>query len=240
MPVTSWTTRGQSHPHAAQPRRWPSSMAESSPTLPTSMMSASCSLDASSARRRPSGPNLPRTMPSTGTVLAARPKVASPIGKARSGTSATGQTRQVEGGSATMGYGYRKFIVHDDGTLDRMRNNVFDRLLRDPQHHSMPAMARRRVRVADIVVQLENRRPICVVRRVYFVVSFDEEGRLDTKRFLQQQWALAESALDPVLAGPNHGDRILDAASRFIAQGGRWRPQADLAQRIDDAALGRR
>jgi len=58
-----------------------------------------------------------------------------------------------------MGYSCRKFIVHDDGTLDRMRNNVFDRLLRDPQHHSMPAMAGRRVRVADIVVQLENRRP---------------------------------------------------------------------------------
>ena len=66
-----------------------------------------------------------------------------------------------------MGYGYRKFIVHDDGTLDRMRNNVFDRLLRDPQHHSMPVMAGKRVRVADIVVQLENRRPVCVVRRVY-------------------------------------------------------------------------
>ena len=120
-----------------------------------------------------------------------------------------------------MGYGYRKFIVHDDGTLDRMRNNVFDRLLRDPQHHSMPAMAGKRVRVADIVVQLENRRPVCVVRRVYFVVSFDEEGRLDTKRFLQQQWALVESALGPDLAEPNQGDRILDAASRFIAQGGR-------------------
>jgi hypothetical protein len=139
-----------------------------------------------------------------------------------------------------MGYGYRKFIVHDDGTLDRMRNNVFDRLLRDPQHHSMPAMAGKRVRMADIVVQLENRRPVCVVRRVYFVVSFDGEGRLDTKRFLQQQWALVESALDPVLAEPTHGDRILDAASRFIAQGGRWRPQAGLAQRIDGAALGRR
>ena len=95
-------------------------------------------------------------------------------------------------------------------------------------------------RVADIVVQFENRRPVCVVRRVYFVVSFDEEGRLDTRRFLQQQWALVESALGPVLAEPNQGDRILDAASRSIAQGGRWRPKADLAQLIDEAVLGRR
>jgi hypothetical protein len=63
---------------------------------------------------------------------------------------------------------------------------------------------------------------------------------LDTKRFLQQQWALVESAPDPVLAEPNHGDRILDTTSRLIAQGGRWRPKADLAQLIDEAALGRR
>ena len=137
-----------------------------------------------------------------------------------------------------MGFGYRKFIVHDDGTLVKLRNTIFDRLLRDPQHHSMPAMAGKRLRVADIVVQLENRRPICVVRRAYFVVSFDEEGRLDTERFLQQQWALAESVLSPALAVPNDDDRIFDAASRFIAQGGRWQPQTDLAQRIDDAALG--
>jgi hypothetical protein len=155
-----------------------------------SMMSASCSRDASSAGRVPSGPNLHRTMPSTGTVPSARPKVASPIGKARSGSSATGQARQAEGGRGTMGYGHRNFIVHDDGTLDRMRNNVFDQLLRDPQHHSMPAMAGKRVRMADIVVQLENRKPVCVVRRVYFVVSFDDEGRLDTKRFLHSNGRL--------------------------------------------------
>jgi hypothetical protein len=138
-----------------------------------------------------------------------------------------------------MGFGYRKFIVHDDGTLVKLRNAIFDRLLRDPQHHYMPAMAGKRVRVAGITVQMEDRRPVRVVRRVYFVVSFDDGGRLDAKRFLQQQWALAESALDPVLAVPNEDDRILGAASRFLAQGGRWQPQADLAQRIDDAALGR-
>jgi hypothetical protein len=138
-----------------------------------------------------------------------------------------------------MGFAYRKFIVDDDGTLTKLRNTIFDRLLRDPQHHSMPALAGKRVRMADIIVQLADRRPIRVVRRVYFVVSFDEAGRLDTTRFVKQQWALVESALDPVLAVPNDDDRVLDAASRFIAQGGRWHPQAVLAQRIDDAALGR-
>jgi len=92
--------------------------------------------------------------------------------------------------------------------------------------------------MAEILVQLADRRPVQVARRVYFIVSFDEAGRLDTTRFREQQWALAESALDRVFTVPGDDDRVLDAASRFIAQGGRWRPSSELAQHIDDVALG--
>lgn len=137
-----------------------------------------------------------------------------------------------------MGISCRRFIVGDNGKLVRLRNTIFERLLRDPQHHTMPALAGQRVRMAEILVQLAERRPIRVVRRVYYVVSFDEAGRLDTTRFQQQQWALAESALARVFDVPGDNDHVLDAASRFIAQGGRWRPSNDLAQRIDDAAPG--
>ena len=73
---------------------------------------------------------------------------------------------------------------------------------------------------------------------MYFVVSFDEAGRLDTTRFREQQWALAGSALDRVFTVPSDDDRVLDAASRFIAQGGRWRPSSELVRYIDDTALG--
>jgi hypothetical protein len=134
--------------------------------------------------------------------------------------------------------GCRRFIVDDEGRLVRLRNTIFERLLRDPQHHTMPALAGQRVRVAEILVQLADRRPIQVVRRVHFVVGFDEAGRLNTTRFQNQQWALAESALDRVFAVPSDDDRVLDAASRFIAKGGRWRPSNKLAQHIDDTALG--
>jgi len=58
------------------------------------------------------------------------------------------------------------------------------------------------------------------------------------ERFKRQQWALAESALDHAFATPSDDDSILDAASRFIAQGGKWRPQAALAQQLDDSAIG--
>ena len=74
-----------------------------------------------------------------------------------------------------MGIGCRKFIVDDGGKLVRLKNTLFERLLRD---------------------------------RVFTV--------------------------------PGDDDRVLDAASTFVAQGGQWRPSHDLAQRIDDMALGRR
>ena len=138
-----------------------------------------------------------------------------------------------------MGISCRRFIVDEEGKLVRLRSTNFERLLRDPRHYTMPALAGQRVRMAEILVQLAERRPIRVVRRVYYVVSFDEAGRLDTTRFQEQQWALAESALDRVFAVPSGDDRVLDVASRFIAQGGQWRPSNDLAQRIDDAALGK-
>ena len=139
-----------------------------------------------------------------------------------------------------MGFSCRMFIVHDDGTLVRLKSNIFDRLMRDPQHHSMPDMADKRVRMANILVELVNRRPIRVVRQTYFVAGFDQAGRLDAARFERQQLALVESALYPVFSTSNDDDRILDATSRFVAQGGLWRPPAELAQRIDDAALGRK
>ena len=118
-----------------------------------------------------------------------------------------------------MGIGCRKFIVDDEGKLVRLKNTLFERLLRDPQHHTMPAFAGQRVRMVEILVQLDERRSIRVVRRVYYVVCFDEAGRLDTTRFQEQQWALAESVMDRVFTVPGDDDRVLDAASSFRCPG---------------------
>ena len=53
-----------------------------------------------------------------------------------------------------MGISCRRFIVDDEGRLVRLRNTIFERLLRDPQHHTMPVLAGQRVRMAEILVQL--------------------------------------------------------------------------------------
>jgi hypothetical protein len=45
--------------------------------------------------------------------------------------------------------------------------------------------------------------------------------------------------LAPVLAGSDTNGTVVDAASRFVAQGGTWAPSGDLARAIDSAAMGR-
>jgi len=80
--------------------------------------------------------------------------------------------------------------------------------------------------------------PLRSVRRVYFVLTFDPQGRVDTDRMHRQQRALAGLAIDAVFTQARRPREVLDAADRFVAQGGRWQPTYALAQRIDAAALG--
>jgi hypothetical protein len=137
-----------------------------------------------------------------------------------------------------MGLSCRRYLVDLDERVLRMKNTTFDGLLRDPDLHRMPALAGQRVRLAELLVEVSGRTVLHIVRRVYLVLTFDPLGRLDTDRFQRQQFALAGVAIDGVLAQERPPGEVLDAADRFVAQGGRWQPTHALAQRIDAVALG--
>lgn len=133
----------------------------------------------------------------------------------------------------------RRFLIADDGTLCRLANARFDRMLRDPASHRLPDFAGQRVRMPDVVVEVVDRVPARVVRSTFAILTIDDVGRIDASKFVRQQFALAETALAPVLAVSDSHDRVVDASSRFVAQGGSWAPSHALARAIEDAALGR-
>jgi hypothetical protein len=139
-----------------------------------------------------------------------------------------------------MGYSYKRYLVASDDTIYRMASAAFDRLLRDPARYGVPELAGQRVRSADVVVQLVGREPVAVVRTSFSVLAFDAAGRLDMGRLRTQQMARLETMLAPVLASPSRDDKIVQADTRFIAQGGTWTPSKSLARAIDDVALGHR
>ena len=133
----------------------------------------------------------------------------------------------------------RTFLIADDGTLYRLANAKFDRMLRDPASYRLPALAGQRVRMANILIEVVDRVPVCVVRSTFAMLTIDDDGRIDSSKFTQQQFALAETALAPVLAVSESNDGVIDATARFVAQGGSWAPSHSLARAIEDAALGR-
>jgi hypothetical protein len=136
-------------------------------------------------------------------------------------------------------YSPRTFILGPDDTLYRLPSAKFSRMLDDPASHRLERFAGQRVRMVDAIVEVHERAPRAVVRLVYEMLRFDAEGRLDRPAFLRQNAALVELALGRLLVQPvTPGETIVDASSRFVAQGGRWQPSPSLERRIRRAALG--
>ena len=124
-----------------------------------------------------------------------------------------------------MGLSFRRFLIAQDGSIYRLANSKFDRMLRDPGNHGLPDLAGQRVRMADLVVELDGRVPVRVLRSTFAILALDKDGHIDSGRFRKQQWALAESALAPALdVSRGAKGAILEATDRFIAQGGTWQP----------------
>ena len=141
-----------------------------------------------------------------------------------------------------MGLACRRFLLDRDDTLWGLSTTKFERMLRDPAKHCLPVLAGQRVRMADVIVELMDREPVRVVRSTFPILTFDADGRLDPGRFEEQQSALVESLIAPVIAG-SHFDRsqtVVNATARFVAQGGHWVPSRALSRIIDETALGQR
>ena len=130
------------------------------------------------------------------------------------------------------------FLLDEDDELYRLPNAKFGQMLRDPTSHRLVRFAGARVRMTDTAVELQNRRPIRVVRITFNYLTFDDEGCFDTSAFDRHQRARAELGLALPIGEPGGTGAVVDAANRFIAQGGLWAPSRILQRRIDAAALG--
>ena len=112
-------------------------------------------------------------------------------------------------------------------------------MLDDPENHRLLRFAGQRVRLVDAIVELRDRVPCAVVRLVYELLVFDTQGRFDIRTFERHNGALVDLLMNRVMGQATTSDsEVVDASSRFIAQGGRWQPSPALARRIRQAALG--
>ena len=138
-----------------------------------------------------------------------------------------------------MGLSNRMFLLDQKDGLYRLPNARFDKMLRDPSSHAIPRFAGARLRMADMVVEIFDRHPVRVVWTSFGILTFDQEGCFEPNAFDVHQRARAELALASSITSPDTQTNVVDAATRFVAQGGRWTPSRALARRLDEAALGR-
>ena len=120
--------------------------------------------------------------------------------------------------------------------LSRLSGSRFAAMLSNPSAHPIPQFAARRVRGTEAVVEQAHRRPVKVIRMVFFMLTCNERGILDADALM---WHAA-AALDTVLPQMRSNvSTVLRAQSRFVVSGGRWKPTPALEAEIRASALGK-
>ena len=137
-----------------------------------------------------------------------------------------------------MGISCRMYLLDPDDTLFRLPNSKFEQMRQDPTSCQLLRFAGRRVRMTDLAVELIDRQPSCIVWITFGFLAFDNNGCFDRSSFDRHQRARAELALAAPSLESKSGGVLVDAANRFVAQGGLWSPSIALQRRIDAAALG--
>ena len=123
-----------------------------------------------------------------------------------------------------MGFSVRLLVIDQSDNIYRLEVARFGQMLDTPRSHRFPQFAGQRVRSAEVVVELKQRRPIRVVRMTHTVLTFDQAGYLDAETLHRQQrgrfdtWA---SILTGRKADWATEPGVTDARSRFAAP---WRP----------------
>lgn len=134
----------------------------------------------------------------------------------------------------------RYILVDQNDEVIRLRNSLFERLWKQSQDAVLARFAGDRVRWAEVIVEIQERKPVSILRVVFGYLYFDQEGRLDRDRINQDNVLKMEAAGIGAIAS-KRTDSVIDASARFAARRrdheAIWQPGPQLAQAIYEAAL---
>jgi len=143
-----------------------------------------------------------------------------------------------------MGIGIRVLLVDDDDFIKRLPLTRYERLLRRNSKERLPQYAGKRVRFAEVAVELEERKPVRIIRAVYGILPFDFEGRIDAAEY-EKEMRLSAEMMPPILAD-RLSPKIVDAKHKFAKKRFndqfRWEPTFQIEKSIVEAIFvkGRR
>ncbi len=134
----------------------------------------------------------------------------------------------------------RFFFITDDDKILRVPINKFERLLRGSYEEKTERFAGKRIRAAEIAVKLENRKPVEVLRAIYYYLHFNEKGILDYDRFMKDGGIVANAGIPDIFA-EKVPSNLINAQQEFAKrQRGHtvwWKPSMQLDRNILDASI---
>lgn len=133
-----------------------------------------------------------------------------------------------------MGFSLRIYFIDEDDKITRIPMTRFERIRnRDPKE-SLSEYKNSRIRYAEVILELENKKPILISRIVYGYLQFDSEGKVD-KEYLNTVGRVAISMM-PSIPLPGEPDNVINASDRFAQKRFkdefRWTPSFELEQEI--------
>ena len=134
----------------------------------------------------------------------------------------------------------RYFLISDDDDIFRVPNTKFERLLRGSSEEKTERFGGKRVRTAEIIVKIENRKPIEVLRAIYYYLHFDEKGILDYDRFMKDCGIVASAGF-PDFYAEKVQNNIINAQKKFAKRQRNhtvwWKPNMQVERNILDASI---
>ena len=108
----------------------------------------------------------------------------------------------------------RIFFITDDNEILKVPISKFERMLKGSKEKNTERFAGKRIRAAEIAVMIENRKPVAVLRAIYFYLHFNEKGILDYGRFVKDGHLVAMAGIPEIYMGKAQ-DNIINAQQEF-------------------------
>jgi hypothetical protein len=137
-----------------------------------------------------------------------------------------------------MGFGFRIFFVNDKDEIKRISHTSFERIFnRDPKEVHLE-YKNTRIRYAEVILEIENRKPVSIVRIVYGYLKFDSNGHADIE-FHNEEQRVAMGMISLPL--PGESSNVVHASDRFAQKAFEdnfsWSPSFALEQSIIKAVF---
>lgn len=134
----------------------------------------------------------------------------------------------------------RNFLATDEDEIIRLSNARIERLYANPPKDNIAEFAGRRVRWAEILVEVENRKLSKILRAVYGYLHFNSDGCLNVDRRMQDAAVVANAGL-PNFFVEEEPHNVINAQREFAKRQRDhsvwWKPNAVLERQILDAAM---